>query len=313
MPPRSRPPRQRRPRLEARELSKLYGTFPAVDDVSFDVPVGSVTGLLGPHGAGKSTLIGMLLGLVRPSSGSALVDGAPLREAPNPGGAVGAVTSPAALHPKRTVRNHVDLYVTAQSLSDDRAQEALALVGLTAQADRLVGTLSVGEQQRAAIAGALVGHPQSLVIDEPAQGWAPDTSAWLAGFLPGFARRGGSVLIASRSLQPVGSMLDRMVILSRGRLVYSASTAALRAAHRDRLVVASSNAASLALALAAAGVTDAQIRPDGRLGIAGADTQSIVAIAGRAGVQIFDIAGERTDLEHAYLTLAAGAQAGRPS
>jgi ABC-2 type transport system ATP-binding protein len=203
-----------------RSLTKRYGDLVAVDGVTFSLVRGSVTGLLGPNGAGKTTTLRLLLGLVEPSAGEALVFGRRYRELDRPARHVGAVLESGDFHPGRSARDHLRaLALTADAgIPPRRVDEVLDLVGLTRAADRRVGAYSLGMRQRLGLAGALLGEPELLVLDEPANGLDPAGIRWLRTFLRGFAERGGTVVVATHVLAEVGQIADQVIIVDGGRL-----------------------------------------------------------------------------------------------
>jgi ABC-2 type transport system ATP-binding protein len=217
-PPPAAPPRVQ-PVLTATNLTKRYGEIVAVDDLTFALEQGSITGLLGPNGAGKTTTLRLLLGLAEPTAGTALVFGSPYRQLEQPSRRVGAVLESGDFDPGRSGRNHLRALALAAQISFDRVEEVLALVELTAAAARPVRTYSLGMRQRLGLAGALLGDPELLVLDEPANGLDPAGVHWLRGFLHQFAHVGGSVLICSHVLAEVAQTVDSVLILNRGRLV----------------------------------------------------------------------------------------------
>ena len=200
-------------------LSKAFGPVRAVDDLTFTVPAGQVTGFLGPNGAGKTTTLRMLLGLVRPDAGTALVDGRRYVDLPSPVTVVGAVLEATAFHPGRTARGHLHALCLAAGLPVTRVATALDTVDLTAAADRRVGGFSLGMRQRLALASALLGDPAVLVLDEPANGLDPEGVHWLRGFLRALAADGRTVLVSSHGLAELARTADRVVIVNHGRLV----------------------------------------------------------------------------------------------
>jgi ABC-2 type transport system ATP-binding protein len=210
-------------------LSKRFGSVLAVDDLSFGLPAGSVTGFLGPNGAGKTTTLRMVLGLVRPTSGSALVLGRPYAELPSPARTVGAVLEAADFHPGRSGRDHLATLALAASLPLVRVDEVLGLVELTDAAPRAVRTYSLGMRQRLGLAAALLGDPELLILDEPANGLDPEGVHWLRTFLRDFAAAGRTVLVSSHVLAEVAQTVDRVVIIDKGRLVTIADLAELTA------------------------------------------------------------------------------------
>ena len=200
-------------------LTKRFGDLTAVNDLSFELEAGSVTGFLGPNGAGKTTTLRMLLGLARPTRGQALVFGRPFTELEQPAARVGAVLEASDLHPGRTGRDHLRVLARAAGVPKSRVDEVLALVDLTGAAERRAEGYSLGMRQRLGLAAALLGAPELLVLDEPANGLDPEGVRWLRDFLRAFAMRGGTVLVSSHHLAEVAQTVDRVVIIDRGRLV----------------------------------------------------------------------------------------------
>jgi ABC-2 type transport system ATP-binding protein len=208
----------RRP-ITASNLTKRYGDVLAVDDLSFALEPGSITGFLGPNGAGKTTTLRLLLGLAEPTAGTAVVFGRPYAQLEDPARRVGAVLESGDFDPGRSGRNHLRALALAARLDLDRVEELLALVELTAAADRPVRTYSLGMRQRLGLAGALLGDPELLILDEPANGLDPAGMHWLRGFLRQFADAGRTVLVSSHVLAEVALTVDSVLILSHGRLV----------------------------------------------------------------------------------------------
>ena len=200
-------------------LTKRFGDLTAVNDLSFELEAGSVTGFLGPNGAGKTTTLRMLLGLARPTRGQALVFGRPFTELEQPAARVGAVLEASDLHPGRTGRDHLRVLARAAGVPQSRVDEVLALVDLTGAAERRAGGYSLGMRQRLGLAAALLGAPELLVLDEPANGLDPEGVRWLRDSLRAFAMQGGTVLVSSHHLAEVAQTVDRVVIIDRGRLV----------------------------------------------------------------------------------------------
>jgi len=200
-------------------LTKRFGDLTAVSDLSFELEAGSVTGFLGPNGAGKTTTLRMLLGLARPTRGQALVFGRPFTELEHPAARVGAVLEASDLHPGRTGRDHLRVLARAAGVPQSRVDEVLALVDLTGAAERRAGGYSLGMRQRLGLAAALLGAPELLVLDEPANGLDPEGVRWLRDSLRAFAMQGGTVLVSSHHLAEVAQTADRVVIIDRGRLV----------------------------------------------------------------------------------------------
>ena len=203
-------------------LSKRFGSVLAVDDLSFRLEPGTVTGFLGPNGAGKTTTLRMLLGLVRPSAGTALIFGQRYRDRPGPSARVGAVLEAADFHPGRSGREHLVTLALAAGLPPARADEVLDVVELAHAARRRVGTYSLGMRQRLGLAAALLRKPELVILDEPANGLDPEGVHWLRTFMRSFAADGNTVLVSSHVLAEVAQTVDRVVIIDQGRLVTTA-------------------------------------------------------------------------------------------
>ncbi len=211
------PPRD--PVVRISSLTKRYGGVVAVEDLTFSLDPGTVTGFLGPNGAGKTTTLRLLLGLAEPTAGEALVFGRRYRELEDPARRVGAVLESNDFHPGRSGRDHLRALALAADISRGRVEEVLELVELARPAGRRVGTYSLGMRQRLGLAGALLGDPGLLILDEPANGLDPAGVHWLRAFLRRLADKGGTVLISSHVLAEVAQMVDQVVIIDRGRLL----------------------------------------------------------------------------------------------
>ena len=219
------------PVATVRGLTKRYGDIVAIEDVTFSLTSGTITGFLGPNGAGKTTTLRVLLGLAAPSAGEALVFGRRYRDLDDPVRYVGAVLESDDFHPGRSGRDHLRILACAAGVPEARVADVLELVDLQA-ADRPVSTYSLGMRQRLGLAGALLGDPRLLLLDEPANGLDPEGMHWLRTFLRGFAARGGTVLLSSHVLAEVAQTVDRVMIIDRGRLVMAEPLAALTARSR---------------------------------------------------------------------------------
>ncbi|MDR6905627.1 ABC-2 type transport system ATP-binding protein [Agromyces sp. 3263] len=239
--------------IEISGLSKQFGHVTAVDDLSFTVEPGRVTGFLGPNGAGKTTTLRVLLGLVRPSTGTATFGGTAYRDLPRPLTTVGAALD-ANFHPGRTARNHLRVYATAAGIPGTRVPAVLEQVGLDEFADRRVGGYSLGMRQRLSLAYTLLGDPAVFVLDEPINGLDPEGIKWIRGFLQGLAREGRTVLVSSHLLSEVQQSVDDVVIISRGRLVKTGTLSSLELDAAPRTIVDSPDRPSLAAALEQAGL-----------------------------------------------------------
>ncbi|HTS72511.1 MAG TPA: ABC transporter ATP-binding protein [Gaiellaceae bacterium] len=291
------------PPVEVRALTKRYGSTVAVEDLSFTIPAGRITGFLGPNGAGKTTTLRALLGLVRPSSGEALVMGSRYGRLRDPIGTVGAVLEAQGYHPGRSGRNHLRVLAVAAGISVARVDEVLAEVELERVGRRRIGGYSLGMRQRLGVAAALMGRPSLLVLDEPANGLDPEGIRWLRTFLLSFARSGGTVFISSHVLAEVAQLADDVVIIHRGRLVAHEPLAALTARAAGGTVVRSPDAERLRARLAEAGVEAVEV--DGELRI-GAPAERVGEIAAAAGVVLHELRPQTATLEEVFLELTAG-------
>ncbi|HEX7352233.1 ABC transporter ATP-binding protein [Brachybacterium sp.] len=213
--------------IEVTGLGKRFGDVTAVDEVSFAVHRGRITGFLGPNGAGKSTTLRILLGLVRADRGRALLGGRPFRELAAPSRTVGAVLDLASAHPATTARDHLRTYAALGGLPATRVQQVLEQVDAHEFADRRSGTYSTGMHRRLALATALLGDPEVLVLDEPTNGLDPAGIAWLRSFLGSFTDRGGTVLLSSHVLSEMQQAIDDVVLIDRGRIAWSGPLAEL--------------------------------------------------------------------------------------
>ncbi|HEY7593735.1 MAG TPA: ATP-binding cassette domain-containing protein [Actinophytocola sp.] len=293
-------------RIVVQNLSKNFGNVAAVQNLSFQVEPGSVTGFLGPNGAGKTTTLRMLLGLVTPTAGWTTINGQPFSGLGNPGRIVGAVLEAQGFHPGRTARNHLRVYAAAMGMPDQRADEVLNLVGLGAAGERAAGGFSLGMKQRLALATALLGDPQVLVLDEPANGLDPEGIAWLRTFLKAFASSGRTVLISSHLLAEVEQTIDQVVIISRGQTMYYGMLEDLRKSQQSRVVVQPADASKLATALQEAQITNITPLPDGKVAVVGATVQQIGDVAAKAGVALYGVQEEKADLEQLFFRLTSG-------
>jgi ABC-2 type transport system ATP-binding protein len=206
------------PVVRLNALTKSFGGVVAVDDLSFELERGTITGFLGPNGAGKTTTLRMLLGLAEPSAGEALIFGRRYAALHHPARRVGAVLESNDVHPGRSGRDHLRVIALAAEMPPTRVEEVLVLVGLVPAADRPVKSYSLGMRQRLGLAAALLGEPELLVLDEPANGLDPAGVHWLRSFLRGFAADGGTVLVSSHALAEIAQTVDQVVIIDRGRL-----------------------------------------------------------------------------------------------
>ncbi|MGH9023528.1 MAG: ABC transporter ATP-binding protein [Acidimicrobiia bacterium] len=292
--------------IEVSRLTKRFGSVLAVDDLSFSVGKGRVTGFLGPNGAGKTTTLRALLGLVTPTSGTATFSGRPYHEHPEPIRKVGALLDASGFHPGRRAIDHLRVLATAAGMEDveTRAESVLAQVGLSEAAGRRVKGFSMGMRQRLGLAAALIGEPEILVLDEPANGLDPEGIRWLRGFLRNYADRGGTVLVSSHGLAEVAQMADDVVIISRGRLVTNSPLLALTAQAGEVVRVRTPQAEALRGALVAIGLTVEITSHEGLL-VTGAAVEAVGEAAARAGIAVHELSSERSNLEDVFLNLTS--------
>lgn len=287
-------------RIEVTGLTKRFGSVLAVDDLTFAVEPGRMTGFLGPNGAGKTTTLRMLLGLIRPTSGSSTIGGRPYSQLDEPLRAVGAGLDGSSFHPGRSGRDHLRWVAAAAGIPAGRADEVLALTGLRDAARRRVGGYSMGMRQRLALAGALLGDPQVVILDEPANGLDPEGIAWLRGFLRHLAAEGRTVLVSSHVLSEVQQTVDDVLIIARGRLVRSGPLSTLGGVVGTEVHSPDSDALRAALGSAGRAPSEAA---NGRLLVQRADAAQVGAIAHAAGVELHHLAPADTDLEQSFLRL----------
>jgi ABC-2 type transport system ATP-binding protein len=296
--------------IRVRGLTKDYGRVRAVDGLTFDVEAGKVTGFLGPNGAGKSTTMRMVLGLDRPTAGTATVNGrrydglaAPLRE-------VGALLDAGAMHPGRTGRAHLRIGARTSGIPLDRVEEVIDQVGLGAAAGRRVKGYSLGMRQRLGIAAALLGDPQVLLFDEPVNGLDLDGVRWIRALLRGFADEGRTVLVSSHLMSEMQLVADRVVVIGRGRLIADAGIdEVLRGLGGQRVRVRTPHPDDLAVALARALPDPAAVERTGpaELEVTGLSAAEVGDVAHAAAVPVHHLAEVEQSLEHAYLSLTEGA------
>ena len=290
--------------VEIAGLTKSFGPVRAVDGLDMVVRPGVVTGFLGPNGAGKTTTFRMLLGLVGPDAGTALIGGHRYADLPHPTTVVGAALEAASFHPGRTARDHLRSYAPFAGVDDWRCDEVLAQVGLTEAAGRRVGGFSSGMRQRLALASALLGDPEVLVLDEPANGLDPEGIVWLRRFLRHLAHeRGRTVLVSSHVLGEVQASVDDVVVIAHGRLVHESSLSDLVALASPRVRVVAPDAAALATLVADQGWS-AEPEGDGVV-LGGATCAEVGAAAHRAGLELHLLAEEGGSLEEVFLRLTA--------
>jgi ABC-2 type transport system ATP-binding protein len=289
--------------IEVENLSKRFGKTQAVAGLSFRVEPGTITGFLGPNGAGKSTTLRSVLGLVHPDAGSAVVLGVPYRQLDRPLHRVGAVLEASEVHPGRTGRNHLRVLAAASGLPQSRVDEVLSLVELTAGGKRRVKGYSLGMRQRLGLAAAMLGDPEVLVLDEPANGLDPAGIRWLRDLLRALAAQGRTILVSSHVLAEVGQTVDRVVIIHRGRLIQQASIAEVLAGAQGATRVRTPDAARLRELLAAEGVKVNEA--DGVL-LVDLPPERVGEITAQHGVVLHELTVERATLEEVFLELTGG-------
>ena len=287
--------------IEVEGLTKRFGPTLAVDDLSFSVEPARITGFLGPNGAGKSTTMRAILGLVRPTAGSTTILGRPYRDLDDPVGRVGVLLETFDAHPGRSGRNHLRVLAVAGGIPRTRVDEVLALVDMREAARRRVKGYSLGMRQRLGLAAALLGDPEVLVLDEPANGLDPQGIRWLRDFLRGLAAEGRTILISSHVLSEVAQSVDEVVIIHRGRLVRQAAMADVEAMAAGSATVRSPEAARLGALLVAAQV-NVHDTGDGGLAVA-APPELVGEIAAANGIVLHELSVERATLEEVFLEL----------
>jgi ABC-2 type transport system ATP-binding protein len=290
--------------IETVGLTKRYGSVTAVDDLSFSVRDGAVTGFLGPNGAGKTTTLRMILALARPSAGHATVLGRPYAQLDEPARTVGANLEIAGAHPGRKGRDHLRALAAMAGLPASRVDEVLRLVELDDAANRRAGKYSLGMRQRLGLAATLLGDPQVLILDEPANGLDPQGIRWLRDFLRGMAAEGRTVLVSSHVLAEVAQTVDDVVVIHRGRLVDQGPVSRLTAG--GRVLVRTPQPDELRAALEQAGLTASV---EGQELLIDADDPARVGdIAFAAGVPLHELTTRATSLEEAFLALTTDAE-----
>jgi ABC-2 type transport system ATP-binding protein len=294
--------------IKAQNLSKTYKNKLAVDDVSFEVELGKVTGFLGPNGAGKSTTMRLMLGLDK-GSGETTFDGKHLQDYSQPSTIVGTLLEMKAFHPTRSARNHLRVLTAAGGIDDSRIDEVLEIVGLTEVANKAPGKFSLGMSQRLGIAAAMLGDPKYLILDEPANGLDPEGIAWLREFLKAYADKGNAVFVSSHLLSEMAQMADNIVVIGRGKLIASTSI--------DSLVTGSSRSGVLVRvatkdnAKLKAGLRKKLFKfvtDDAGLHVHGVSTDEVGRLAFASGVAVLELTKQNASLEEAFLQLTGDSE-----
>jgi ABC-2 type transport system ATP-binding protein len=292
--------------IQARNLTKKYGEKVAVDDLSFTVRPGMVTGFLGPNGAGKSTTMRMILGLDAPTSGSVTVNGQPYAAHSRPLHEVGALLEARAVHTGRSARNHLRVMAATAGIGRSRVDEVIEMVGLTAVAGQRVGAFSLGMGQRLGIASALLAGPQTLILDEPVNGLDPDGVRWIRNLLKELADEGRTVFLSSHLMSEMALTADHVIVVGKGRLLRDQSMAEFIADASTNVVhVRSPQAAQLGRMLAKDGVV---IRPlsENALAVEGLSSDEVGIAAASAQITLYELSTQAASLEEAYMALTAG-------
>jgi len=287
-------------------LSKKYKKKLAVDDLSFEVATGKVTGFLGPNGAGKSTTMRLMLGLDN-GKGTTTFDGKPLHEYPEPSKMVGILLEAKAFHPTRTARNHLRVLAAAGGISHKRVDEVLDIIGLKEVARSKPGKFSLGMSQRLGIAAAILGEPKYLILDEPANGLDPEGIAWLRQFLKDYADRGNAVFVSSHLLSEMALMADNIIVIGKGKLIVSTTVENLVSNGGNSNVFIRVNGSSK-LERRLNGDKIAFEKANGGLMVSGVTTDELGQIAYEANVPVLELLTHAASLEEVFLDLTSGAQ-----
>lgn len=296
--------------IEVRGLTKHYGQTVAVQDLTFTVRPGQVTGFLGPNGAGKSTTMRMILGLDRPTSGSALIDGKPYGELKHPLREVGALLDAKWVHPNRSARAHLEWMAASNDLPKSRVEEVLRLVGLSEVAGKSAGGFSLGMSQRLGLAGALLGDPKVLLFDEPVNGLDPEGILWIRRFMQRLAGEGRTVLVSSHLLSEMSQTADHLVVIGRGRLISDSTTSEfIERASESSVRVRSPQLDELRSLLTSHGMTvkENDGNADGAaLIVNGVTSDAVGTLAGEHHITLHELAPQRGSLEEAFMRMTGG-------
>lgn len=292
--------------IQAQGLTKTYKKKRAVDDISFTVETGKVTGFLGPNGAGKSTTMRLMLGLDN-GGGHTLYDGKRLIDYTQPSQVVGILLEAKAFHPTRTARNHLRVLAAAGGIPDSRVDEVLDIVGLSDVAKKAPGKFSLGMSQRLGIAAAILGKPKYLMLDEPANGLDPEGIHWLRQFIKDYADADNGVFVSSHLLSEMSQMADNLIVIGRGKMIASGTVDDIvRGAKGSAVIVRAENPAKLEKVLKKQNmVFDAS---DGVMHVHGSTTDEIGKLAFGAGTAVLELANQSVSLEQAFLEITADAQ-----
>jgi len=289
--------------IEAAALTKRYGSKTAVDEVSFTIRPGLVTGFLGPNGAGKSTTMRMIVGLHRPTSGSVTIDGRPYADLESPLTEVGILLDARAYHPGRSARDHLRALGATHRVGRKRVDEVIALAGLESVAGKRAGGFSLGMGQRLGIAAALLGDPHTLILDEPVNGLDPEGVIWVRRLARSLAAEGRTVFLSSHLMSEMAQTADHVIVLGRGRVIADAPIAEFTARASGTAVrVRSPRGTELADSLRRGGLDVAE-QTDGALLVTGTTAEAIGDFAARHAVPLHELTPVKSSLEEAYLEL----------
>jgi ABC-2 type transport system ATP-binding protein len=291
--------------ITVEHLTRTYGSHRAVDDLSFELRPGVVTGFLGPNGAGKSTTMRMIMGLEQPTSGSIRIDGRSINQIPRPLLEIGSSLDGRSMHPGRSARNHLRGLAYSNGLSAKRVDEVLGLVGLSSVADRPAGKYSLGMGQRLGIAAALLGDPATLIFDEPVNGLDPEGILWVRNTLKSFATEGRSVLVSSHLMSEMALTATDLIVIGRGRLIADTTVEAFIDTHAEEtILVRSPEVARLGAVLAASDV-DIDWNEDGALIVRGLRASDVGDIASTHHITLHALIPQRASLEDVFMELTA--------
>jgi ABC-2 type transport system ATP-binding protein len=290
--------------IEVRELTKRYGLTTAVENLSFTVEPGQITGFLGPNGAGKSTAMRLIIGLDHPDSGSALINGKPYRELEHPLRNVGVLLDARSFHPGRSAYNHLLWIAQSHGIGRQRVDEVLDITGLTGVAHKSSGTYSLGMAQRLGLAAALIGDPPILLLDEPMNGLDAEGMSWMRHLLPALASEGRAVFVSSHLMSEMAQLADRLIVIGRGRLVADTTVAQFVAqAGGSRIRVRTADSDRLAAILEDRATTVQRDGSDGSIIVTGLKLNEVGSLAADNGVVVFELSEEHPSLEAAFLQL----------
>jgi ABC-2 type transport system ATP-binding protein len=293
--------------IELKGLTKQFGQTVAVQDLTFTVRPGLVTGFLGPNGAGKSTTMRMILGLDKPTAGSALIDGKQYQQLERPLTQVGALLDAKWVHPNRSARAHLEWLAASNDIPKSRVEEVLRLVGLSEVASKNAGGFSLGMSQRLGLAGALLGDPKVLLFDEPVNGLDPEGILWIRRFMQRLAAEGRTVLVSSHLLSEMSQTAEQLIVIGRGQLMFDGTTKEfIDRASEQSVRVRSPQLDQLRSLLTSHGMT---VKEDGdaALIVAGVTSDEVGKVAGTNNVTLYELAPQQASLEDAFMRMTGGA------